>query len=208
MEEDPISRVVEPVARIAAVICGYAVLLLSVAVSVEIVGRKLFSRSFPGTDDMGGYVLAIIAVIGASYTMAKRGHTRVDIFLGKLPTGWQRVLNLMAMVSMAAFASFAAWRGSSVLLESIEFQSVASNPLQTPLWQPQSLWLIGLVLFALISLAYALHALLLFVRGDPRLNRYYGPASVQDELEAELTAQAERAAQAEQAAPAAQGASK
>jgi TRAP-type C4-dicarboxylate transport system permease small subunit len=208
MEEDPISRVVEPVARIAAVICGYAVLLLSVAVSVEIVGRKLFSHSFPGTDDMGGYVLAIIAVIGASYTMAKRGHTRVDIFLGKLPTGWQRVLNLMAMVSMAAFASFAAWRGSSVLLESIEFQSVASNPLQTPLWQPQSLWLIGLVLFALISLAYALHALLLFVRGDPRLNRYYGPASVQDELEAELTAQAERAAQAEQAAPAAQGASK
>jgi TRAP-type C4-dicarboxylate transport system permease small subunit len=208
MEEDPISRVVEPVARIAAVICGYAVLLLSVAVSVEIVGRKLFSRSFPGTDDMGGYVLAIIAVIGASYTMAKRGHTRVDIFLVKLPAGWQRVLNLLAMVSMAAFASFAAWRGSSVLLESIEFQSVASNPLQTPLWQPQSLWLIGLVLFALISLAYALHALLLFVRGDPRLNRYYGPASVQDELEAELTAQAERAAQAEQAAPAAQGASK
>jgi TRAP-type C4-dicarboxylate transport system permease small subunit len=199
MEEDPISRVVEPMARIAAVICGYAVLLLSLAVSVEIVGRKVFSHSFPGTDDMGGYVLAIISVVGASYTMAKRGHTRVDIFLVKLPTGWQRVLNLLAMVSMAAFATFAAWRGSSVLLESIEFQSVASNPLQTPLWQPQSLWLIGLVLFALISLAYALHALLLFVRGDSGLNRYYGPASVQDELEAELTAQAERAAQAEQA---------
>ena len=196
MEDDPISRVVEPVARMAAVICGYAVLLLSLAVSVEIVGRKLFSHSFPGTDDMGGYVLAIIAVVGASYTMAKRGHTRVDIFLVRMPAGWQRLLNMLAMVTMAAFAAFAAWRGSTVLLESIEFQSVASNPLQTPLWQPQALWLIGLALFALISLAYALHALLLFVRGDPRLNRYYGPASVQDELEAEMTAQAERAAQA------------
>jgi len=201
MEDDPISRVVEPVARMAAIICGYAVLLLSLAVSVEIVGRKLFSHSFPGTDDMGGYVLAIIAVVGASYTMAKRGHTRVDIFLVRLPTGWQRVLNLLAMVSMAAFATFAAWRGTNVLLESIEFQSVASNPLQTPLWQPQSLWLIGLVLFALISGAYAVHALLLFASGDPKLNRYYGPASVQDELEAELTAQAERAAQAEAGVP-------
>jgi TRAP-type C4-dicarboxylate transport system permease small subunit len=195
--DDPISRVVEPVARVAAIVCGYAVLLLSVAVSVEIVGRKLFSHSFPGTDDIGGYVLAIVAIVGASYTMAKRGHTRVDIFLVRMPTAWQRLLNLLAMVTMAAFAIFAAWRGSTVLLESIEFQSVASNPLQTPLWQPQSLWLIGLVLFALISLAYALHALLLFVRGDPKLNRFYGPASVQDELEAELTAQAERAAQAE-----------
>ena len=196
--DDPISRVVEPVARMAAIICGYAVLLLSLAVSVEIVGRKLFSHSFPGTDDIGGYVLAIIAVIGASYTMAKRGHTRVDIFLVKMPTAWQRFLNLLAMVTMAAFAIFAAWRGSTVLLESIEFQSVASNPLQTPLWQPQSLWLIGLVLFALISGAYAVHALLLFAKGDPKLNRFYGPASVQDELEAELTAQAERAAQEEE----------
>jgi len=192
---DPISRVVEPVARVAAIVCGYAVLLLSLAVSVEIVGRKLFSHSFPGTDDIGGYVLAIVAIVGASYTMAKRGHTRVDIFLVRMPAAWQRLLNLLAMVTMAVFATFAAWRGSTVLLESIEFQSVASNPLQTPLWQPQSLWLIGLVLFALIALGYALHALTLFVKNDPRLNRYYGPASVQDELEAELTAQAERAAQ-------------
>jgi len=196
--DDPISRVVEPVARVAAIVCGYAVLLLSLAVSVEIVGRKLFSHSFPGTDDIGGYVLAIVAIVGASYTMAKRGHTRVDIFLVRMPVAWQRALNLLAMVSMAAFAIFAAWRGTTVLLESIEFQSVASNPLQTPLWQPQSLWLVGLVLFALISLAYAVHALLLFVKGDPKLNRFYGPASVQDELEAELTAQAERAAQQEE----------
>ncbi len=199
--EDPISRVVEPVARVAAILCGYIVLALSLAVTVEIIGRKLFSHSFPGTDDIGGYVLAIVAVIGASYTMAKRGHTRVDIFLVKLPAGGQRVLNTLAMVTMAAFASFAAWRGVTVLMDSIEFQSVASNPLQTPLWQPQLLWLIGLVLFALISGAYALHALLLFVRGDAALNRFYGPASVQDELEAELTAQAERAAQAESAGP-------
>lgn len=203
--EDPVSRVVEPVARVAAIVCGYAVLLLALAVSVEIVSRKLFSHSFPGTDDIGGYVLAIIAVIGASYTMAKRGHTRVDIFLVRMPPSWQRVLNLLAMVSMAAFAIFAAWRGSNVLLESIEFQSVASNPLQTPLWQPQLLWLIGLVLFAVISLAYALHALLLFVRGDPLLNRYYGPTSVKDELEAELIERAQRAARAKKAGAGAGG---
>jgi len=36
------------------------------------------------------------------------------------------------------------------------------------------------------------------LKGDPKLNRFYGPASVQDELEAELTAQAERAAQDEE----------
>jgi TRAP-type C4-dicarboxylate transport system permease small subunit len=195
---NPISRVVEPLARMAAIVCGYGVLLLSVVVSIDIVGRKLFGFTFQGTDDMGGYVLAIIAVVGASYTMAMRGHTRVDVFLVRFSARWQRILNTVAMVTMAAFAAFAAWRGTDVLMESIEFQSVASNPLQTPLWQPQLLWVIGLTLFALISFAYAVHALMLLARSSPDLNRFYGPASAQDELEAELTARAERAAQAEQ----------
>ena len=194
---NPVSRVVEPVARVAAIACGYAVLVLSVMVSTDIVGRKLFGFTFQGTDDLGGYALAIVAVVGASYTMAMRGHTRVDVFLVRMPPAWQRVLNATALITMAAFATFAAWRGLDVLKESIEFQSVASNPLQTPLWQPQLLWASGLALFALISWAYAVHAIVLLARGSRELNRLYGPATAQDELEAELTARAAREAQAE-----------
>jgi TRAP-type C4-dicarboxylate transport system permease small subunit len=193
--DNPISRVVEPVARWAAVACGWGVLVLSAAITVEILGRKLFAFSFHGIDDIGGYVLAITAAVGASYTMAMRGHTRVDVFLVRMPHGLQRFLNLLAMATMALFAVFATWRGSVVLMESIEFQSVATNPLQTPLWQPQSLWLLGIALFAAIAVAYAVHAALLFARGSAQLNRLYGPMTAQDELEAELTARLEREAQ-------------
>lgn len=199
--DNPISKVVEPVARWAAIVCGWGVLALSVAITIEILGRKLFAFSFHGIDDIGGYVLAITATVGASYTMAVRGHTRVDVFLVRMPLGLQRALNVLAMVTLALFALFAAWRGTVVLLESIEFQSVATNPLQTPLWQPQGLWLAGLYLFAAIAAAYALHALTLFARGSALVNRFYGPMSAQDELEAELTARLEREAQAEQGAP-------
>jgi TRAP-type C4-dicarboxylate transport system permease small subunit len=195
--DNPISRIVEPVARWAAIVCGWAVLLYSFAVAAEILGRKLFGFSFQGIDDIGGYVLAITAAIGASFTMAMRGHTRVDVFLVRMPAGWQRALNTLAMASMAVFGCYAAWRAWAVLAESIEFQSVATNPLQTPLWQPQVLWAGGLALFALISLSYAVHAVLLFVRGGRELNRHYGPQSAQDELEAELTARAEREAQSD-----------
>ncbi len=193
--ENPITRIVEPVARMIAILCGYGILLLSIAITVEIIGRKLFAFSLQGVDDIGGYVLAITAAIGASYTMALRGHVRVDVFLVRMPTSWQRVLNTLAMVTLAGFAVFAVWRGSVVLMESIEFQSIATNPLRTPLWQPQSIWLLGLALFALIGVAYAAHALWLLVRGKPELNLHYGPKSTQDDLEAELTALAERDAQ-------------
>jgi TRAP-type C4-dicarboxylate transport system permease small subunit len=198
--DNPISRLVEPVARWVAIVCGWGVLALSVAVTIEIVGRKLFAFSFHGIDDIGGYVLAITATVGASYTMAVRGHTRVDVFLVRMPAGLQRALNVLAMVTLALFAAFAAWRGTVVLMESIEFQSVATNPLQTPLWQPQSLWLGGIYLFAAIAAAYAVHAVLLYARGAAQLNRFYGPMTAQDELEAELTARLEREAQAEHGA--------
>jgi TRAP-type C4-dicarboxylate transport system permease small subunit len=190
--ENPLSRLVEPVARWAAIVCGWGVLVLSVAVTIEILGRKLFAFSFHGVDDIGGYVLAVTATVGASYTMAMRGHTRIDVFLVRMPRGMQRLLNALAMVALAVFAVFAAWRGSVVLMDTIEYKSVATNPLQTPLWQPQTLWLAGLVLFAAIAVAYAVHAVILYARGSPQLNRFYGPISVQDELEAELAARHER----------------
>jgi len=197
--DNPISRIAEPIARWAAILCGWGVLVLSLAITVEILGRKLFAFSFHGIDDIGGYVLAITATVGASYTMAMRGHTRVDVFLVRMPAALQRFLNALAMVALAVFAVYAAWRGSVVLMESLEFKSVATNPLQTPLWQPQSLWLLGIVLFAAIALAYAAHAVMLYARGSAQLNRLYGPMSAQDELEAELTARLEREAQAENA---------
>ena len=135
-----------------------------------------------------------ILLVAAFHIWFGRVSGGVDVFLVRMSVGWQRWLNTLAMVTLAGFACFGAWRGSTVLMESIEFQSVASNPLQTPLWQPQLVWMIGLGLFALIAVAYAVHAVVLLVRGSPELNRFYGPQSAQDELDAELAARAERSA--------------
>ena len=54
--DNPISRLIEPIARWAAILCGWAVLIYSFAVAYEILGRKLFGFSFQGIDDIGGYV--------------------------------------------------------------------------------------------------------------------------------------------------------
>lgn len=186
--ENPVGRFVVPIARLAAIVCGYGILILSFAICLEILGRKFFGFSLQGIDDIGGYALAITAAIGASYTMAMRGHTRIDVFLIRMPEPVQAALNLASMVSLAGFAIFAVWRGYDVLAESIEFRSSATNPLQTPLWIPQSAWLIGVGLFALFAAFYAMHAAALFVRDRRRLNRLYGPATAQDEVEAELEA--------------------
>lgn len=184
---NPVSRLVEPLAKCLSIIIGWGLLAFAVAMTAEIISRKLFATSFKGMDELGGFVLAVAAAAGASYSMALRAHTRVDVFLVRFPANVQRWLNTLALVALAGFAVFAAWRGWAVLEETLEFRSSAPN-LEIPLSWPQSIWLIGLVLFALIATAYALHALFLLAIGGDGLNGFYGPLSVEDELESELEA--------------------
>jgi TRAP-type C4-dicarboxylate transport system permease small subunit len=195
---NPISRKLAPAARYATLACGWVVLAYAVALTAEILGRKFFATSFKGIDELGGFVLAISASIGASYAMVHGNHTRVDVFLVRFPRPMQRILNALALVLFAGFACFAAWRGGAVLRDTLEYGSTATN-LEQPLWVPQALWLAGLVLLAAITLAYAVHAVVLLVTRRPELNAWYGPASAQDELEAELEALKVRNAAAQSA---------
>lgn len=181
--QNPLNTVLGPITRMVALACGYVLLFLAVVLSFEIIARKLFTISIQGVDDLGGYVLAFSTSIGICYALVTRGHTRVDILLARLPVKLRAVCHVLAMTCMGALGVFAAWRCSGVLFESIEFQSVATNPLQTPLWQPQSVWMVGMVLFAAISAVYAMHALWLFFTGGKGLIAWYGlPGEREDDL--------------------------
>ena len=70
--------------------------------------------------------------------------------------------------------------------------SHATSPLQTPLWLPQSLWLAGLVLFAVVALLLALHAGILMLRDRAALKPLYGPPSLDEEIATEVGALLER----------------
>ena len=182
---NPISALITPATRVVALVCGWITMAYACALTAEIVGRKLFNISFKGIDELGGFVLAITAAIGASYAMANRSHTRVDVFLVHFPKAVQRWLNTLAMLCFAFFAGFATWRGIAVLQETIELGSSAVS-LEQPLWVAQLAWVIGLGLLTLIAVAYAVHAVWLLATGRPELNMWYGPFGAQEELDAEL----------------------
>jgi TRAP-type C4-dicarboxylate transport system permease small subunit len=171
---------------VLVILSGWWLIAFSLASCFEMVSRKLFAFSLQGIDEVGGYTLAVTSAIGFSYTLVTRGHTRVDFLVSKMPVPVRAVLNWLAMATLAALTVFALYRGSNVLSESIEFQSTATTPLQTPMWIPQSLWLLGYALFAILATYLAAHATLLLVKGRlDDLNRAYGPQTLDEEIEAE-----------------------
>lgn len=167
----------------AAVIAGYSTLGLAMLITFEVVARKIFSFSLQGADEIGGYVLAIGVSFSLAYTLMERAHTRVDVLLRRFPTVLQGALNAVAMALLAAFSLFMFWRAVATLTETLEFGSLASTPLQTPLWIPQGLWVAGLGVFAALSTLLAVRAVTLLARGQiTQLNIEFGPRSAQDEL--------------------------
>lgn len=185
MLPNPVLRVCEPVVRVAALLGGYGLTALAVLVGFEVVARKLFAFSLQGVDEIGGYIIAAMAAFGFSYALLQKAHTRIDIFTARLPRTAQLWLNVLALATLAVFACFMAWRGWGALADTIELKSVSSTPLRTPLWLPQSVWLAGLALFALVSASIALHAAWLAFRGNRAAAAQYAPRSLEEQIEAE-----------------------
>ena len=174
------------IARVCAIVAGWALMAISVAMCVEILGRKYFNFSFRGLDEIGGYMLAGVCAFGFAYTLSTRAHMRVTLLFPYVPASVQSLLNVLAMLTLAAMAAFCAWRGVFEVLDVLVSGKHSNSPLQAPLWVPQSIWLAGMVLFAVGAVFMALHSVSLLFRDRALLNRIYGPQSLEEEISMEI----------------------
>ncbi len=166
---------------------GLIFLALSLVVTVETLVRKVFNYSLQGADELGGYALAVGGTIAFSLALLGRTHIRVDVFHEHLPAAWKAALDWLSVISLAAFAVLIASLAWFVIQDTIAYQSVSQTPWATPLHYPQSAWLTGLIVFAVVAVLAAIRASVLLVRGDARrLDREFGPRSTKEEVAEEL----------------------
>lgn len=174
---------------------GAIFLVLSFAVTVETLARKLFNYSLQGVDELAGYSLAIGSTLAFSLALAGRNHIRVDVFHGLFPRGVKAALNWISIVLLAAVGVLfvvVSWR---VISETRLYGSTAQTPWATPLLYPQALWYAGLVLFMLVGLGFAARATWLLAKGRiEELNEEFHPKSAKEELKEELDDFAQRRA--------------
>ncbi len=150
--------------RVSALSGLYLLLLSALAVSADVLVRKLFGVAFVGTDELSGYVMAIATSWALSYAFLEGAHIRVNVIhmtLAPAPKAW---LDVLAAAVTALIVGLLAWQVWIVAFESWEFDAVSNTPLRLPLWIPQFMFLAGIVLFLasavvvlLESLGHAIH---------------------------------------------------
>lgn len=198
------SRWLQRITDAMVIACGWWLIVLSVLTCIEMLGRKVLGLSLQGVDEVGSYTYGIVGAFGFAFALATRSHTRVDVLLSRFPPRVRALLNVLAMLSLAALALLCLWRGAHVLLDSIELHATAATPLATPMWIPQGIWLAGYVLFALVAAWAAFDALRIFLRGrTDEVNARFGPQTLEEEIEAETDVHLGPASAPAAAAPAA-----
>ncbi len=168
---NPLARALDRPVRWMQIVMGWALVL--------------FGSSIQGVNEIGAYLLAIVSSWGFSAALLQRAHSRVDFLFQYMPRTLQSILNAVAAVSLGALAVFSAWQSWRVIAETLRWEARANTPLQTPMWIPQSLWFIGLVVFAGVAAACAVHAAVLLFTDRRKLDDYYGPPSVMEQIDIE-----------------------
>lgn len=178
-----ILRAAEHVAATFALCAGVAIAVLAVLITIDIIGRDFVGVSIQGTDEIGGYVLAFVGSLGMALTLLRRGHPRIELFFRFFPQVVRDALHVLAFVAMACFAIFMAWHAWGELQSTLRFGAVTNTPLQTPLWVPQSVWLAGMIFFALTATLAAVHGLILLVTDQAQIEPRYGSPTVEEEVQ-------------------------
>lgn len=174
-------------ARFMALIAGAALIGTAMIVSLEVILRKVFMISLNTGVELSSYVLAIVASWGFAFALFERVHVRIDALIRLLPKHVSAYADILAMLGILLFSLVLAWFAYGTLAETWRMQSRSMTPLAIPMWIPQVIWVLGLIVFALCCIAQLVRGSYLVVKKRyDESNDLIGNPSVMSEALAEV----------------------
>ncbi len=166
---------------------GTLVLLAAILIGIDVLLRKFFQTSIGGADELAGYALAIGTSWSLGAALLDRAHIRIDSLYGFFPRGLRLALDLVGLALFIGFFGLIAWRGWTVVEQSWGSASRSHTALATPTVIPQSVWVLGLAILAVVGSVMFVRALVFMARGEAgAATRLISTRSVAEEVEEEI----------------------
>lgn len=151
--------------RAVAMLIGVLLVLCVLFILAEVIMRQLGS-SLGGTDEISGYVMAIVTSWGMGFALIELSHVRIDLLRGRAGDLGRSLFDLFSMMVLSMTITVIALRAWPVVERSLINSSRANTPLETPLALVQLPWFAGWVWFGFVSWSTLAAAALLVLRGD------------------------------------------
>ena len=141
----PMARRLEEgiVERICKLACVAALAVMLVVVGVDILTRALFNFSFEISDELGGYLLVVIAFVSLPVCQISGSFHRVELVQSRLSPFGRAVSRVIFDLLSFAFCGLLLWQLTRFEMSSFRFGDRAPTYLATQLWIPQAVMALG-----------------------------------------------------------------
>lgn len=107
--------------------------LLVVDVLWQVLSRYVLASPSSFTDELAGFLLIWVGLLGAAYVTGQEGHLAIDLLVRKADAAWQRRLRALSYLVIALFAVAVMIVGGSWLVYTRFYLGVTSASLQVNL---------------------------------------------------------------------------
>ena len=158
---------IDQACRGGGIAAALALFVMSLITFYEVLMRYVFNRPTIWVHEVGGYLLVVIGMLAAAYTLLHERHVRVDLILLRLPLRVQAWLTLITYtLALAFFFSFLTYYGWNMLLEAVRTGSKNMfGILETPYWL--TYWMVPLgALLVCLQLLSRMYRTVLWLRSE------------------------------------------
>ena len=137
-----------------------AMIAIATLVLIQVLGRVIdrglvmlgasrIGISIPSLAEIGGFLFVAAAFLALPATLRAAGHVRVTLLLRFLGPLGNRILAALVLILASGLAGFAAWHATLQAIDAYNLGRVSYGLIRIPLWVPQSVMALGLVIFTL-----------------------------------------------------------
>ena len=131
------------VERVCQLACVAALVVMLVVIAVDILTRSLLNFSFEISDELGGYLLVVIAFVSLPVCQIGDSFHRVELVQSRLSPFGRAVSRVIFDLLSLAFCALLLWQLARFEISSFRFGDRAPTYLATPLWIPQAAMVLG-----------------------------------------------------------------
>lgn len=127
---------------------------MALCVLASIISR-IFGIYIPGLTEVSGYLMAATNFLALAYNFREGGHIRVDLIINNLRPKTRCVFEIFGLSVIAYISAYVTYYMARLTYFSYVYNEVSEGSIAMPLWIPQSVAVIGSLIFS-ISIIHTL----------------------------------------------------
>ena len=138
--------------KFAAAVGAGVVVLMMLVVAYSVVNRYILNTPITWTDELSGYLVVALVMLGAADTLRRGDHISVDLITSRLNKRGKRLVEIWSYIVVLIFSSVLLMSSKQTIDYSLNFEIVSEGYLEVPMWIPQSFLILGGSLVFLVAL--------------------------------------------------------